>query len=243
VASLVATTVQNAKPMTPEDKKRAAAMEACAFVKPNMKLGLGTGSTVQFLLEELSRRIKAGLDVVGVPTSRKTEEECKRLKIPLATLDDHPRLDLMIDGCDEVDARLNLIKGGGGALVREKVVASSSQTVVIIADDSKYVARLGSTFPVPVEVLPFARAYVMRGLKAVGSNPVQRMTKDGKPYVTDNGGWILDARFPYIPDPVKVEQEITFMSGVLDCGIFTGLSDIALVGTSEGIVRLTLPKR
>ena len=213
------------------------------FVKPKMKLGLGTGSTVQFMLDELGRRVKEGLDIVGVPTSTTTERECKRLKIPLTTLDETPKLDLMIDGCDELDARLNLIKGGGGALVREKVVASSSQTVVIIADDTKYVARLGSSFPVPVEVLPFARAYVTRGLKALGATPNQRMLTDGKPYVTDNGGWILDARFPYIQDPVKMEQEITLMSGVFDCGIFTGLADIALVATGDGVHRLSAPGR
>lgn len=241
VGIVAMTTTQ--KLVSQDDRKRAAALEACMFVKPKMSLGLGTGSTVQFMLDELGRRVAEGLDIVGVPTSKKTEDECKRLKIPLTTLDDKPKLDLMIDGCDEIDSRLNLIKGGGGALVREKVVASSSQTVVIIADESKYVARLGSSFPVPVEVLPFGRAYVARGLKALGANAVLRVHKDGKTYVTDNGGYILDARFAFIQDPVKMEQEITLMSGVLDCGIFTGLADIALVATAEGVHRLTAPTR
>lgn len=226
-----------------DEKKRRAGLDALRFVRPGMTLGLGTGSTVQFFLEALADKVrKEGWRVKGVPTSTRTEAEARRLGIPLTTLDESPRIDLTVDGADEVDPRLNLIKGGGGALVREKVVASSSNLVVIIADDSKFVARLGSTFPVPVEVLPFARVLVERGLGALGGVPSLRL-KDGKPYVTDNGGWIVDARFRDLPNPAKMEQEITMISGVIDCGIFTGLADVVLLGTDSGIRQLQLPRQ
>lgn len=229
--------------VAPDEKKRRAAFEALRFVKPGMVLGLGTGSTVQFFLEGLAERIKKeGWRVKGIPTSLRTEAEAKRLGIPVTTLDESPRIDLTVDGADEVDPRLNLIKGGGGALVREKVVATSSSVVVIIADDSKFVARLGSTFPVPVEVLPFARVLVERGLGALGGTPSLRL-KDGRPYVTDNGGWILDARFRDLPSPAKMEQEITMMAGVIDCGIFTGLADVVLLGTDAGVKQLQVPRQ
>jgi ribose 5-phosphate isomerase A len=221
------------------EKKRRAGEEAVAFVRAGNIVGLGTGSTVQFTLEALARRIRdEGLEMRGIPTSKRTEVEAKRLGIPLTTLDDHPVVDLTIDGADEIDPRLNLIKGGGGALVREKVVASSSESVVIIADDAKLVVRLGSTFPVPVEILPFARPLVERGLRALGSTPVLRRQKSGETYVTDNGNWILDAKFPRIDEPAKTEREITLIAGVVDCGIFTGLADVALVGTADGVRRL-----
>lgn len=229
--------VVHSKDKVVEEKKRAAAEEACRLIKSGMVLGLGTGTTVRYALEQIARMIRSGVNVVGVPTSTWTEQESKRLKIPLTTLDEHPRVDLTIDGADEIDPRLNLVKGGGGALVREKVVATSSRTVAIIADESKFVSRLGSTFPVPVELIPFAKALVERGLNTLGAYSSLRMVK-GKPYVTDNNAWILDARFPAIPDPVRFEREITMLPGVLDCGIFTGLADVAFLGTSNGVRRI-----
>ena len=221
------------------EKKRQAAEEAVAFVRNGNVLGLGTGSTVQFALEALARRIKnEGIKVWGIPTSTRTESEAKRLGIPLTSLEDHPHVDLTIDGADEIDPQLNLIKGGGGALVREKVVATSSADVIIIADDAKLVVRLGTTFPVPVEILPFSRPLVERGLRALGSTPVLRKQQNGSNYVTDNGNWILDARFPRLDEPAKMEREITMLAGVVDCGIFTGLADLALIGTADGVRRL-----
>lgn len=221
------------------EKKRQAAEEAVAFVRDGQVLGLGTGSTVQFALEAVSRRIKnEGIKVWGIPTSTRTETESKRLGIPLTTLEDHPHVDLTIDGADEIDPQLNLIKGGGGALVREKVVATSSADVIIIADDTKLVVRLGTTFPVPVELLPFSRPLVERALRALGSTPTLRKQPNGSNYITDNGNWILDARFPRIDEPAKTEREITMLAGVVDCGIFTGLADLALVGGAEGVRRL-----
>lgn len=221
------------------DKKRRAAEAAAALVRDGMTLGLGTGSTVHFWLEAVARRIHdENLRVSGVPTSSRTEHEARRLGIPLTTLDHDPTLDFMVDGADEIDGRLNLIKGGGGALVREKVVASSTKDVVIIADEGKLVPRLGTTYPVPVEVLPFARPYVDRGLRALGGTPTLRKQPNGSNFITDNGNWIVDARFGGIPDPVRFEREITMLSGVLDCGIFTGLADVALIGTATGVRRL-----
>jgi ribose 5-phosphate isomerase A len=221
------------------DKKRKAAEEAVSFVRSGTIVGLGTGSTVQFALEAIARRIKSdGLKIHGIPTSTRTETEAKRLGIPLTTLEDHPLVDLTIDGADEIDPQLNLIKGGGGALVREKVIATSSSDVLIIADDAKLVVRLGTTFPVPVEILPFARPLVERGLKALGSLPKLRTQANGSNYVTDNGNWILDARFARLDDPARMEREITLLAGVVDCGIFTGLADLALIGTADGVRRL-----
>lgn len=221
------------------EKKRRAAEEAVAFVRDGHVLGLGTGSTVQFALEALARRVKnESIKVWGIPTSTRTDTEAKRLGIPLTSLEEHPQVDLTIDGADEIDPQLNLIKGGGGALVREKVVATSSADVIIIADDAKLVVRLGTTFPVPVEILPFSRPLVERALRALGSTPILRKQQNGSNYVTDNGNWILDARFPRIDEPAKMEREITMLAGVVDCGIFTGLADLALVGTADGVRRL-----
>lgn len=221
-------------------KKRLAAEEAVAFVRDGMTVGLGTGSTVQFALDAIANRIRTeGLKIIGIPTSVRTDLESKRLGIPVSTLDEHPSVDLTIDGADEIDPRLNLIKGGGGALVREKVVATSSTDVIIIADDTKLVVRLGTTFPCPVEFLPFARPLVERGLRALGATPTLRKNKEGSTYVTDNGNWIYDARFRSIPDPAKFEREITLIAGVVDCGIFTGLADLAFIGGPDGVRRLT----
>lgn len=229
-------------PAAASQKKRRAAEEAVGFVRDGNVLGLGTGSTVQFALEAIARRIRSeNLKVTGIPTSTRTETEARRLGIPLTTLEEHPLVDLTIDGADEIDPQLNLIKGGGGALVREKVVASSSSDVIIIADDAKLVVRLGTTFPVPVELLPFARPLVERGLRALGATAAPRKQPNGSAYVTDNGNWILDARFARIEDPAKMEREITMIAGVVDCGIFTGLADLALVGTSDGVRRLRSP--
>lgn len=219
--------------MDAESKKRAAGLEACKYVKPGMRLGLGTGSTVQYALEGIARLHAAGAKLVGVPTSECTAAEALRLGIPLATLAEHPSLDLTIDGADEIDPLLNLIKGGGGALLREKVVAAASKTVVIIADDSKFVPVLGTTFPVPVEVVPFAQGPVQARLEGLGAAVKLRAT-DGKTYTTDNGNVILDARFAAIRDPPALERQIKMFPGVAEVGLFTGLATRAILGTDAG---------
>lgn len=217
-----------------DERKRAAGLEACKYVRPGMCLGLGTGSTVRYALDGIARLHQAGASLVGIPTSKRTEDEARRLGIPLTTLAERPEVDLTIDGADEIDPGLNLIKGGGGALLREKVVAAASRTVVIIADDSKYVPVLGSRFAVPVEIVAFAQAPIARRLQALGANPVLR-AKDGEPYVTDNGNPVLDAKFASIPHPADLERTVKSVPGVVEVGIFTNLATRAILGTHSGV--------
>jgi ribose 5-phosphate isomerase A len=223
-----------------EAKKKAAAEAACAEIRPGMKLGLGTGSTVQYVLEEVARRINnEDQELLCVPTSVRTEKECERLGIPVHTLDLMPHLDLTIDGADELDDELNLIKGGGGALLREKVVAAASKRVVIIADASKHVKELGSTFPVPIEIVPFATRSLWPRIQMQGANVLLRegATKD-EPYVTDNGNWIFDAKFARIRDPAAMERTIKLMPGVCEVGIFTRLAHRAYVAGDDGVTTI-----
>lgn len=213
-----------------------------------MRLGLGTGSTTAFAIEAVGRRVREeGLRVVGVPTSFAAERLARRHGVPLATLDDlgldrlvagAPALDLALDGADEVDPARNLIKGRGAAHTREKVVAALAARFVVLVDPSKEVARLGTTMPVPVEVLPFAEPAVARALRALGAEPTLRMGtgKDG-PVVSDQGFWILDARFDGIPDPVALAAALAVLPGVLDHGLFVGLASDVLVGEADGSVR------
>jgi ribose 5-phosphate isomerase A len=224
--------------------KREAALAACQEIKDGMKLGLGTGSTVQFALEEIARRIsEEDMDVIGVPTSRRTAAEAQRLGIPLATLDEHHHLDLTIDGADELDDNLNLIKGGGGALLREKVVAASSRRVVIIADASKHVAALGSTFPVPIEILPFATRALWPRIQMNGANVLLREgDAPEKPFVTDNGNWVFDARFARIRDAAALERTLKLIPGVLEVGLFVNLAHRAYVAGPTGVKVIERPK-
>src|ERR1700704_6056053 len=187
-------------------QKRAAAARALEFVRPGMRLGLGSGSTAKHFVELLAERVRAGLHGIGVATSETTRQDAERLGVPLTTLEETPALDLTVDGADEIAPDLSLIKGGGGALLREKIVASASARMVVIADESKWVAMLGR-FPLPVEVVPFGlaatRAAVEAAAAAVGcpGPALPRQTQDGLPFVTDCGHWILDAALERIPDP------------------------------------------
>ena len=237
-----------------ERAKRAAGEAAAALVEDGMRLGLGTGSTTAFAIAALGRRVREeGLRVVGVPTSFAAERLARRHGVPLAALDDlgldrldagAPALDLAMDGADEVDPALNLIKGRGAAHAREKVVAALAARFVVLVDPSKEVARLGATMPVPVEVLPFAEAAVARALRGLGAEPVLRMgqRKDG-PVVTDQGFWVLDARFDGIEDPAALDAALSALPGVLDHGLFVGLATDVLVGEADGTVRKLEGKR
>lgn len=219
--------------------KRAAGVKAASFVEGGMRVGLGTGSTTAFALEEIGRRIREdGLRISGVATSSASEQMARRLGIPLITLDDVDRLDIAMDGADEVDPALNLIKGRGAAHSREKVVASAAERFVVLADESKIVDRLGTQAPVPVEVLPMAVHPVQVALERLGADVELRMgkRKDG-PVVTDQGFWILDARFDGIDDPREMDRAIKWIPGVLDHGIFVGLATETLVGREDGSVR------
>ena len=217
------------------DPKAIAGRRAAELVRDGMRLGLGTGSTVRFVLERLAERIKGeGLAVRCVATSVDTETRAKALGIPLVGLEDVEALDLTIDGADEIDGRFDMIKGGGGALLREKVVAAMTREEAIVVGANKVVARLGTTFPLPVEVVPFARAAAARALAKLGCEPALRQA-GGKAFATDNGNWILDCRFPDgIADAAELEQRIDRIPGVVESGLFVGLAHVLLVGREDG---------
>ncbi|BBM68637.1 ribose-5-phosphate isomerase RpiA [Rhodothermus marinus] len=220
--------------------KKAAGEKVAAMVEPGMRLGLGTGSTAAWAIRALGRRVREeGLRVVGVPTSYAAEQLARAEGIPLVTLADVEALDLAFDGADEVSPELNLIKGRGAAHTREKVVASLARRFVVLVDASKLVDRLGTRWPVPIEVLPMAAEPVLRQLRRMGAEPVLRMgkCKDG-PVVTDQGFWVIDARFPDgIDDPHALAVTLSTMPGVLDHGLFLGLATDVLVGQADGQVR------
>ena len=226
--------------MTTDDYKRAAASAALAYVKPGMKLGLGTGSTAAHFIELLGAKIADGFDVSGVPTSEASRELAERHRVPLITLKDTPELDLTIDGADEIDPDLNLIKGGGAALLREKIVAFASKRMIVIADASKCVARLGA-FPLPVEVVPFGKEATLRAIARLaselgGSGEVTiRRSEDECPVVTDSGHVILDARFGRIDDPARLSAELNRIPGVVEHGLFLGFASLAIVADGNGV--------
>jgi ribose 5-phosphate isomerase A len=221
--------------------KRAAAARALDYVEDGMKLGLGTGSTADLFLELLSERLRArGWKVIGTPTSQRTADRARALNIPLADLDDLGELDLVIDGADEADHDLNLIKGGGGALLREKIVAASGKRMLVIADESKLVKRLGA-FPLPIEVVTFGHrstarrlASAVASLGCVDIAPKLRL-KEGRPYLTDNGNYIYDCPFGIIPDPPLLARHVSLLPGVVEHGLFTGMASALILAGAEGI--------
>jgi ribose 5-phosphate isomerase A len=225
--------------MDAKSLKSEAARAALAYVEDGMKLGIGTGSTAEEFVRLLAERVREGLSIVGVPTSERTAALCRELGVPLATLDEEPALNLTIDGADEIDPALSLIKGGGGALLREKIVAAASARMIVIADRSKLVDTLGR-FPLPIEVnrfglkateLAIRNAAAGLGLNAV---PTLRMT-DGEPFVTDGGHLIFDASFGRIPDTRALADALHAIPGVVEHGLFLGLADIAIVASDAGV--------
>jgi len=226
--------------MDKEALKRRAAARALEEVREGMKLGLGTGSTAKHFVELLGERVRGGLDVIGVPTSEVTRADAERCGIRLTTLDDIDRLDLTVDGADEVDARLDLIKGGGGALLREKIVAAASDRMIVIADESKWVDSLGR-FPLPVEVIPFGLAATRRALAQAfaaagcGGELKLRHGKDGHAFVTDGGHWIVDAHLGRIPDAPRLAQLLAAIPGVVEHGLFTGMASMVVLAGTDGI--------
>jgi len=220
--------------------KREAAARALEEVRDGMRLGLGTGSTAKHFVELLGIRVRDGLKVVGVPTSEATRRDAERCGIPLTTLDDIDRLDLTVDGADEIDPALNLIKGGGGALLREKIVAAASDRMIVIADDSKSVDTLGR-FPLPIEVNPFGLAATRRAIAdacaecGVSGDTVLRKTGDGHVFVTDGGHWIIDAHLGRIADVARFAARLSAIPGVVEHGLFIGLADMAVLASAQGI--------
>ena len=227
--------------MANENEKELAGRAAAELVRDGDVVGLGTGSTAYFAVVALGERVKAGLKIVGIPTSIATADLAKKVGVPLTTLDEHPAIDITIDGADEVDPHLNLIKGGGGALLREKVVASVTKKMAVVADSSKAVAALGK-FPLPVEIIPFARAVVERKLKSLGATPKLRLKPDGQPYITDNGNHILDASFGKIADPPTIARALSDTPGVVEHGLFIGFAKLALIGRGDRVEELPLAR-
>lgn len=229
--------------MSPDDLKKLAAARALKLVRPGMRLGLGTGSTAKHFVDLLGQRVADGLDVICVSTSEVTEAQARSLSIPMSTLDETPELDLTIDGADEVDRELRLIKGGGAALLREKIVASASARMVVIADDSKLVERLGR-FPLPIEVVPFGLEVTRRAIvAAIGSvgatgDLVLRRKPDGSVLLTDGGHYILDAHLGAIAQPEALAAALALIPGVVEHGLFLGLASAAILASTTGLVVL-----
>lgn len=229
--------------MSLDELKRQAAAVALEQVRDGMKLGLGTGSTAKHFVELLGAKVQGGLQVVGVPTSEVTRADAERCGVPLTTLDQVDRLDITVDGADEIDPALNLIKGGGGALLREKIVAAASAAMVVIADHTKVVSTLGR-FPLPIEVVPFGleatRRAIIAAATALGlTGDVRLRMENGHVFVTDGGHFILDAGFGAIPDPLALAQRLAGIPGVVEHGLFIGLATKAIVAGDGGVQVLT----
>src|SRR4051795_5328008 len=215
--------------------KHAAAQRAVEFVENGMVLGLGTGSTAAFVVAALARRVAHGLSGGAIPTSEHTAEMARELGIPLATFGEHRRIDLAIDGADEVErGSLDLIKGHGGALLREKVVAAASKRFIVVVDDEKLVDRLGERFPIPVEIVQFGWQATAAALEKLGTRPELRQN-DSRTFVTDSGNFILDCRFDPIAEPRLLEQAINMTVGVVENGLFLGRSAAVVVASADGI--------
>jgi ribose 5-phosphate isomerase A len=223
-----------------DTEKQAAARRALDFVEDGMKLGIGTGSTAEEFVKLLAERVAGGLKIIGVPTSERTLALATKLGVPMSNLDDTPHLDLTIDGADELDADLSLIKGGGGALLREKIVATASDRMIVIADASKVVATLGA-FPLPIEVIPFGSLATVRRVAKVASaygcqgKIVRRTDSYGEPFFTDSENFIFDCHFGKIPDPAGLAKALNLIAGVVETGLFIDIASLALVGTPSGV--------
>ena len=225
--------------MNTENQKKIAAEKATESVQSGMIVGLGTGSTVYYALLKLGTMVREGLDIIGIPTSEGTEKIAREQKIPLTTLATHPTIDLTIDGADEVDAHLNLIKGGGAALVREKIIANTSKEILIVVDESKVSRVLGTNFPLPVEIVRFGWEATQTEVNRICGRSTLRVasTQDGKqnPLITDNSNYILDCHFDSIPAPETVEMQLNNIPGVVENGIFVNRADKVIIGTPSGI--------
>jgi ribose 5-phosphate isomerase A len=227
------------QPPSQEALKEAAANFAAAQLQNGLIVGLGSGSTARLLVAAIGRRVKEGLQIVGVPTSEQTPEQARTLGISLATLADYRQLDITIDGADEVElGTLNLIKGGGGNQLREKIVATASSRLIIIVDESKLVAQLGSHAKVPVEVAQIGWQATARNLAKLNADPGLRLNAEGKPFVTDGGNYILDCAFGPIESASDLDRDLNSVVGVVEHGLFIGMASQVLVGTPSGVKRL-----
>jgi len=223
--------------MAKDLEKESAARASLRFVRDGHVVGLGTGSTAAFFIRLLGEQVKSGLRIRGIPTSVRSRELALSLKIPLTTLDECQEIDVTVDGADEVDPELRLIKGGGGALLREKIVASATKQLVIVADATKRVAVLGK-FPLPVEVIPFAQALVSKRITGLGAKVTLRLEPGGKPFVTDENNHILDCHFGQISDADGLARQLSDMPGVVEHGLFIGMASTVLVARGSEITEL-----
>ena len=221
-------------------EKEAAARASLRFVKDGQVVGLGTGSTAAYFIQLLGEQVKNGLRIRGIPSSDRSREQAASLGIPLTTLDECQQIDVTVDGADEFDPQLRLIKGGGGALLREKIVASATRQLVIVADRTKRVPVLGK-FPLPVEVIKFAQALVKKKIEALGAQVEVRRNADGKAYLTDENNYILDCRFGQIPDADALARQLSDMPGVVEHGLFIGMASVVLLADSSNIIELQAP--
>ncbi|HCV44612.1 MAG TPA: ribose 5-phosphate isomerase A [Deltaproteobacteria bacterium] len=215
-------------------EKQRAAEAAVEYVKDGMIVGLGTGSTTEFAVKKLGERVRDGLAIRGIPTSDVTKVQAEEEGIPLIDFSETMYIDLTIDGADEIDINLNMIKGGGAALLREKIVASASKEEIIIVSHEKFVKQLGS-FPLPVEVIPFGWQVIFNQLETLGGSPDLRL-KQGQPLRTDQGNYIIDCRFRQIIDAAQLEQRLNMIPGVVENGLFTGLCTRMIMAEGEKIV-------
>jgi len=221
-------------PVQLEELKRQAAEAAVAHVRDGMVVGLGTGSTARYVVLALGERVKAGLAIRGVPTSRDTAELARQAGIPLLETEDSWAIDVDIDGADQVDPQLNLIKGGGGALLKEKIVAMAARQVIIVVDHTKLVPALGNSFPLPVEVVPFGWGSTARQMEALGMKPVLR-ERNGRIFRTEAGHYILDLHVGRIENPAELETRLNLVPGVVETGLFVGRTDLLIVGSPSGV--------
>jgi ribose 5-phosphate isomerase A len=228
--------------LTADEIKKITGKFSADLVRPGMRIGLGTGSTVHWLIRELGERVRQGLDIVAVPTSRQTEEMAMELNIPLTDLSSLDHLDLDIDGADQIDPSGNLIKGGGGALLQEKIVAFAARQLVVIADETKLASVLGSV-PLPIEVIPFGERQVQAAILAQGDcSRVQLRTKNGVAFTTDHGHHILDCFYNSIEDATALNQFLNTIPGVVDTGLFLGMTYETIIGYADGNIKRTLYK-
>lgn len=216
--------------------KQLAAEKAVEYVQDGMKVGLGTGSTAYWAIRKLGERVREGLNITAVATSQASEDQARELGIPLVAFSEIDSLDLTIDGADELDSKLQLIKGGGGALLREKIVAMGSTRMIVVADESKAVDTLGK-FPLPVEIVPFAWEWTVAKLAKLGCRPELRRSGD-ELYRTDNGNFIADCHFGAIASAPELAEQLQGISGVVDHGLFIGIASMAIIGKQDGSIEI-----